>query len=203
AFAQVFPGDCTGRHARGGFPRGGTTTAAIVAQAVFLLVAVVRVRGAEAVLDVAVVLRALVDVFDQQSDGRAGGAAFENTGENAHLIRFAALGGKARLARLAAIQISLQVLFRQGQPGRAAVHDAAERRPVTFAKGGDGEEVSNAVAGHSPFPGGLKRGRAVYHFAVCRPATRACSSLARRHKGPARARSAGKHHDHRGRIPAT
>jgi hypothetical protein len=35
--------------------------------------------GAEAVLDLVVIVRALVEVLDQQADRRAGRAAFENS----------------------------------------------------------------------------------------------------------------------------
>ena len=57
---------------RGGLARRGAAAAAIVAHPVFLPIGVVGVAGAEAVGDVAIVLRALVGVLDQQLDRRAG-----------------------------------------------------------------------------------------------------------------------------------
>mgnify|MGYP003331099840 CR=1 FL=1 len=47
---------------------------------------------AEGLGDLAIVLGALVGVLDQQADGRAGGAALEDPGEDLHLVRLAALG---------------------------------------------------------------------------------------------------------------
>ena len=51
--------------------------------------------GAEAVGDLAIILGALIGVFDQQPDRRAGGSALENAGQDAHFIGFTPLGGEA------------------------------------------------------------------------------------------------------------
>src|SRR5262249_21991310 len=61
--------------------RRGAAAAAIVADAVFLPVGVVGVARPEAVLDRAVVLRALVDIVDDERDRRAGGQPLEDARE--------------------------------------------------------------------------------------------------------------------------
>src|SRR5207237_5199931 len=66
--------------------RRGAPAAAVVAHAVFLLIRVVRVSGAEAVLDLVIVPRARVGVLDQDADRRAGRVSFEHAREDAHLI---------------------------------------------------------------------------------------------------------------------
>jgi hypothetical protein len=58
--------------------------------------------GAVAVLDLAVVARALVGVVDVQRDRRAGGEALEGAGKDADLVGFLALGDMAAGAWAAA-----------------------------------------------------------------------------------------------------
>src|SRR5690606_32950755 len=126
ALAQVLARDGAGSHAHDRFTRRRSSAAAIVAQAVLVQVGVVGVTGAEAILDLVVVARALVLVFDQQPDGRTGGAALEHPGQDAHLIGFLALAGVARGAGAPSLDIRLQVGFIQRQPRRTAVDDAAQ-----------------------------------------------------------------------------
>ena len=84
-----------------------------------------------------------------EADGRAGGGAFEDAGENPHLVGFAPLGRVFRLARAAPVQVPLQIRFGERQPRRAAVHHRAQRRAVALAKGGDRERLSEGVARHA------------------------------------------------------
>src|SRR5437764_1332394 len=79
---RMQPGDGAGGHPAGGLARRRAAAAAIVADAVLGPVGVVGVPRAEAVLDLAVILGALVLVLDQQADRRAGGQALEHAGED-------------------------------------------------------------------------------------------------------------------------
>lgn len=72
---------------------------------------------AENVFNCAVILRALVSVFDQQANAGASSNAFKNTGENFDLIRLAALGGIARCPVATTVEVMLQVRFRQRNAG--------------------------------------------------------------------------------------
>jgi hypothetical protein len=117
----------------------------MVADAVFQLVGQIGMAGAEARRDVAVILGALVGVLDQQRDGRAGGLPLEHAGEDAHRVGFLPLRGEFGLARPAAVQPGLDVRLAQRQARRAAIHHAADRRPVAFAPGGDTEQMAEAV----------------------------------------------------------
>ncbi len=102
----------------------------------------------KAVFDLFVVARTLIRVLDQDADGRAGCLAFEHAGEDAHRIRLLALAHEVRGAGAATIHVPLQIGFGQLEPRRTAVDDAAERRPVAFAEGRDGEELADRVTGH-------------------------------------------------------
>ena len=64
-----------------------------------------------------------------ESHGTAGGAAFEHAGEDFDFVGFLALGGVAAGARLASIQITLQILKGQFQPWLAAINNGDQRRP--------------------------------------------------------------------------
>ena len=118
------------------------------ANAVLFLVGQIRVGGTEHLLDRAVVGAALVDVFDHEPDGRARGDAFENAGKDLHLIGLPTLGRVPGTAGGAAVEIRLQVGFRQGEAGRATVHHSPQRWPVAFAKGRHREKLSKRVPGH-------------------------------------------------------
>jgi hypothetical protein len=51
-------------------------------------------------------------------------------------------------AGLAAIEIVLDIVSGEQKSGRTTVDDAADRRSVAFAKRGDGEDVTEGIAGH-------------------------------------------------------
>src|SRR6516165_10480999 len=104
AGAEDLAGDHARGNAGGGLPGRGTAAAAIVANPVFFPVGVVGMPRAEAVGDVAVVLRALVGILDQQLDRRAGGEPVEHARQDAHEIILAPLRRKARLAALALVE---------------------------------------------------------------------------------------------------
>src|ERR1700730_6829050 len=71
-----------------------------------------------------------------------------HAGENLYRVRLLALGGEARLAGAAAIEIALDLFSRQRDQRRAAVDHAADRNPVAFAEGRDPEHVAEGVEGH-------------------------------------------------------
>ena len=54
----------------------------------------------------------------------------------------------ARCARLSAIEIALDLAGGERHAGRTAVDDAADRRTVRFAEGGNAEQGAESVAGH-------------------------------------------------------
>ena len=105
--AQIFSRNGAGRDPHHRLARRGAPAAAIVAKSVFLLIRVVGVTGPKAILDLLVVARALILVFDQKPDRRAGGAAFEHARQDAHRVGLAALGRELRGARPAPIDVRL------------------------------------------------------------------------------------------------
>ena len=143
--AQVFARDRARGHAHHRLARRGAAAAAIVAQAVFLLVGVVGVAGPEAVLDLLVVARALILVLDEQPDRRAGGLALEHAREDAHLVALAPLARELRGAGAAAVHVLLHVRLGERQARRTAVDDAAERGPVAFAEARHQKTLPNVL----------------------------------------------------------
>ena len=86
--------------------------------------------GAKGFGNTAVVFAALVFIADEQRDRRAGGLAFEHTGENFHRVRFAPLRDMARGAWFAQIQLRLYICLAQYHSRRTAIDDTANRRAV-------------------------------------------------------------------------
>src|SRR6185503_13735976 len=105
--SEILARDRAGRDAHDGLTRGRAATAAVVTNAVLLLIRVVGVAGAEAVLDLRVVAAFLIDVLDEQADRRSRRATLEDAGEDLHLIRLLPLRNMARAAGPASIEIFL------------------------------------------------------------------------------------------------
>jgi hypothetical protein len=118
--------------------------------------------GAVEIADLGIVFGTLVDVLDHQRD-RGSGRNLKSrrvVGHHArkylHFVGLAALGGEARLARAAAVEIVLDIGYLERNFRRASVDHAADRRAVTLAKGGDPEQMAEGIVGHKVSPvGGL------------------------------------------------
>src|SRR5258708_26394656 len=130
ALAEPLLRDRAGCHADHRLARRGAAAAARIAHAVFLPVSVVGVAGAELLRDRRIVLRALVFIADQETDRRAGGAAFVHARQDLDRVGFAPLGDVARAPGLSAIELFLYVLVGKFQTRRAAVDPAPDRRPL-------------------------------------------------------------------------
>jgi hypothetical protein len=90
--------------------------------------------GAEGVANIAVVLAALVLITDQQGNRRAGCPAGKDSGQDLDGIGLAPLRDMPRRSRLATIELGLNIGLADRQSGRAAIDDAADRRPVRFRR---------------------------------------------------------------------
>ncbi|MEY9359212.1 hypothetical protein ABH994_001933 [Bradyrhizobium yuanmingense] len=110
--------------------------------------------GTKLVFDLGIILRALVGVLNQKADRRArrhlnaGLGMGHHAGEDLHLVRLLALGGEARLAGTAPVEIPLDVGLGERDHRRAAVNHTADRHPMALAEGGDAEHVAEGVEGH-------------------------------------------------------
>src|SRR3546814_9298291 len=69
------------RDPRRGLARARPPAAAIIADAVFGVIGIVGVTGTIGLRDLAIILRALVDILDHQADRRAGRLALEDRSE--------------------------------------------------------------------------------------------------------------------------
>src|ERR1700733_9067174 len=148
AGGQIAPRDGAGGRAHDRFAGRGASAAAVVAHAVFVLVGIVGVTGAEAVADLLVVARARIGVLDEDADRSAGRVPFKHPREDAHRIALTALADEVRGAGTAAIDVGLHIRLAQLQPRRAAIDDAAHRRPVALAEGRHRKELADGVARH-------------------------------------------------------
>ena len=100
------------------------------------------------VLDVAIVFGPLIDVFDQESDRCAGRLAFKYAGKDFDLIRLISLRRMTTAPGTAAIKVALNICCGQLHTGRATVDNAADCRPVAFAKRRYSENSPKRIARH-------------------------------------------------------
>ena len=134
ALLQEFPCNRAGSHTHGSLTGGRTTTTAVIPNSVLVHVGIVGVSRSELFGDLGIILGALVSILDHQTDRRACGLTLKHTGQNSYLIGFPTLGGMPGGARLATIKIPLHICLRELEPGRTAINNAPQCRPVAFAK---------------------------------------------------------------------
>src|SRR5262249_23433250 len=118
--------------------------------AIFGPVCVVRMTGAELVLDIRIVLTPLIDVVDDERDRCPRGdlsavVVREHTGDDPHRVRLAPLRREARLPRPAPVEKDLDVSLRQRNARRTTVHHAADRGTVTLSPRCNAQEMSECV----------------------------------------------------------
>ncbi len=107
--------------------------------------------GAELVLDLRIILRALIGILDQQRNRRSrrhlftGVIVHHHAGQDLDRVGLLPLRGEARLSRTAAIEIALDFVNPERNPRRAAVDHAADRRPMALAEGRDAEKLAEGV----------------------------------------------------------
>ena len=104
--------------------------------------------GAKLLGDLGIILGALVGVADHQLHRGAGGAPFEHAREDLDLVGLLALRGVFVLTGFALIQPSLNHGLVNRNAGGATIDGRAKRGAVTFAPGGDPEQMTKAVEGH-------------------------------------------------------
>src|SRR5690242_16966407 len=78
----------SGRDARGGLARRGAPAAAVVADSVFFPISVISVTRAKSIGNIAVILCALIGIFDQQLNRSPGRQSVEGAAHDAHQIGF-------------------------------------------------------------------------------------------------------------------
>ena len=147
---QELAGNPAGGHAHGRLAGGGAPPATIVANAVFGVVGIIGMAGPVRVPDFAVVLRALVDVVDHEADRGSGGdlntvVAGHHARQDLHLIGFLTLGGEARGPGPAPVEVELKFAGLERNHRRAAVHHAADSRPVALTPGRDTEQMAKSI----------------------------------------------------------
>jgi hypothetical protein len=148
-FAQNLLRNGAGGHAPDGFARAGPSATRPGANAELGEVGVVGVRRAKLGRHLGVGFGAGIFVFHPHADGRAEGFALERAGENLDGIRLLARADNLRLTGAAAVEIGLDVCFREFELRRTTIDHDADTATVRFSPGGDAEEVPEGIR-HAP-----------------------------------------------------
>ena len=107
--------------------------------------------GPPEIADRVIVFRVGVRVLDDHRDRSAGGdgasgaVVLEYTREDTNLVGFVARCDMAACPGTPAVQPGLNVGFRQGNSGRAAVDHDSQSRAVAFAPGRDAKKMTKGV----------------------------------------------------------
>ena len=180
--------DHLARHRAGGDPGRrlagrGSAAAAVIANAVFGIVDIVGVARPVFVFDLAVILRALVDIVDVDRDRRArrhlppARLVEHHAGEEARLVGLAPLGCVFRGSRPPPVEIGLDLGEFERDHRRATVDDAADPGAVALAIGGHTKQASEGVVRHPSLSWlSLGRGAAGVKSEVQVPTRVFCSS---------------------------
>src|SRR5690606_440810 len=75
----------------------------------------------------------------------------QDSGQNLHRVRLAALGDETRPARPAPVKLGLNVANGEPDAGRAPIDYAADRRTMAFAPRGDAKQMTESVVRHRCF----------------------------------------------------
>ena len=114
----------------------------MVANAVFLMIGVVGVGRTEQTTQVLIVLRVLVLVPDDESDGTARRLPFKDAAEQFHLVCFLSRCGDMALSWTAAVQFLLDECQIDIHTRRHPVDDTSDGLTVTLAEGRQSENIS-------------------------------------------------------------
>src|SRR6185437_11720122 len=143
--------DRTGADPRRRLTRRSPSAAAVIVDAVLDVVGVAGVPGTILVLDVGVVPRALVDIFDHQHDRRTGRHLLTGLFVGKHprhdfyRVRLLPLCRKTGLAGAPPVEFALNVLNAKWNPRRTTIDHAADCRPVAFAKARKPEQMTESI----------------------------------------------------------
>ena len=138
--------DGPGSYPPDGLARTRAAAAPPVAVSVLGLVGEVGMRGAVEVPEMVVGARAGVVVADQDGDRGAGGPTLEHPGEDLGPVGLAPLGGQSTLAGSSTVEVVLEVVLGEGEPGRAAVDHHADAGAVALTPGAEAEDGSEGAA---------------------------------------------------------
>src|SRR5690242_573551 len=137
-------GDTDGR-----FSRGRAPTTSMIANSILLPIGIIGMTGTKRIDQIAIVLTARIFIADQQRNRRPRGLALEHPGENFDGIGLLPLCHMARGAGLTAVEVFLNIFSGQRKAWGTAIDDTADRGPMAFAKGREGEDVTERITGHT------------------------------------------------------
>ena len=144
--SQELAGDGPGRHPPDGLSGASPPAALPIADAVLGLGGVVGVGGAVDILEVFIRAGPGIGVAHQHGNGRPERLALEHPGEDLHPVGLISQGREPALTRAAAIQVVLDHLRSQRQPGRAAIHHRPNAAPMRLPKRRNPEQPPRRTA---------------------------------------------------------
>ncbi|MDB6067936.1 MAG: hypothetical protein JWR26_4144 [Pedosphaera sp.] len=144
-FAENFFGDGAGGDATDGFAGAGTAAALPIADAELGSVGVVGVGRTELGGHFRIGLGTSILIFDPKTDGGAERLAFKRAGEDLDDVRFFARRDDFGLAGPPAVEVRLNVRFREFQARRAAIHNHTDAAAMGLAPRRDTEEMTKRI----------------------------------------------------------
>ena len=111
----------------------------MITYAVFLLIGEISVRRTEQTAQILIVLRVLIGITYDESDGTARRFAFKDTAEQFDLVSLLTAGGDAALSWATTVEFLLYEVEIDVDASRHTVDDASYGSTVTLAKGGQCE----------------------------------------------------------------
>ena len=138
-------GQSTAHTAADGDTGRRTSATTMVADAVFQIIGVVGVGRTEQATQVLIVLRVLVLVSDDESDGTARRFPFKDAAEQFHLVCFLSRGGDMALSRTATVQFLLDERQIDIHTWWHPVDNTSDSLTVTLAEGGQSEDISKCI----------------------------------------------------------
>ncbi len=138
-------------------PRG-TPSAAKITYSVFGVISHVRMTGPPDRCQRTVISGALVGVFNAEGNGSPRRSSLKNAGQQPNTVRFPTRRASLPRSGAASIQIHLDHLLGDGNPGRTTVDNAPERRAMRLSKRGQPEKPSKCIAAHAySFPPAIRK----------------------------------------------
>ena len=126
--------ESTCHHATYRFASRTSSTATMVANAIFLFISIIGMRGTEYIAHILVVLAVLICVANEEADGCTCRLALEDAAQQLHFILLLASRCESALPRFTSSQFALNEVHIDFNASRHAVNDATYRSAMTLAK---------------------------------------------------------------------
>src|SRR5574344_203546 len=122
----------------------------MVAHAVFGSVGVVGMRGAEHIAHILIILRVLIGVAHDKTDGAACGFAFEHSTKQFHLVGFLPARRDCTLSRTATVKVGLNEVEVDVYASRHSVNHSSNCLTMTLAERRKRKDITVSITHNYP-----------------------------------------------------